>query len=136
MGNNWVHNGHINSAFYAAESKTYTGPWKCWLDAESATKLACRVLKRMGEEPVDIRLLTGTDHMAGDGSIWLASFRIRLFDLCHEIAHIIHERGLGHSPRDGHDLVMWNLVALVTCVMSDVLDSKRLRLSELRVYGE
>ena len=120
------HNRWESPPFYKAEAKTYTGPWNVWLEPEQVTKYAKKVLVRMGEEPVNILLHSEDNyHEADDDSIRLAAYNFSLIDLCHELAHVVHGRNVDREPADWHNVTAWNLVALVTCIMSDVLDGKR-----------
>jgi hypothetical protein len=97
-----------------------------YLDAELATDLAQKVMERMGEESIDISLHAGAQHHEGgkDG-VRLRTYNFTLIDVCHELAHVVHERNAKQEPKNWHDYVAWNLVALITCVMCDVLDGKR-----------
>lgn len=108
-------------AFYAEESLAYRGLWKLPMDADDAAILVYRLLKACGERRVQIRLVPRAEHHAA-----LAHFvqfvpgHITPQCVIHEVAHVVAYRNAGeHIPE--HDATLWNLIALLSCIVEEVL---------------
>lgn len=107
--------------FYRQEKLEYRGLWNLPMTSDNAAALVSRLLRAVGEGPIDIKVVPkALYHATYSDRIEFIANDVTPQVVVHEVAHVIQYREAGEHCSD-HDADAWNLVALLSCILEEVL---------------